>query len=314
MNARRAASAPVLGALLVTLVGAVDCGALAAVPARAAPTTAPDAPPSTPLIWTVRGPQGALTLMGSIHALRAEDHPLPAGYDAAYAAAARLVLEVELDAPGVPVALRQARARGTLPPGRTLRDEVGESGWREARRLAAAATLDLAPHSGQEPWLAALDLTVHGLQAAGLDARQGVDSHYLARARADHKPVLALEDIASQFAPFDALPAAEQRQLLLATLRELPDERRLLDALVGDWQRGDLAALARWQDELATTPRLRAALFAARHARWLPQLEAWLAEPIPTLVIVGAEHLVGAGSVLELLAARGYTVERVAPR
>jgi uncharacterized protein YbaP (TraB family) len=50
-----------------------------------------------------------------------------------------------------------------------------------------------------------------------------------------------------------------------------------------------------------------------RNRRWLPQIEALLAGDEDTLVIVGALHLVGDIGLVELLRARGYSVERVDP-
>jgi hypothetical protein len=292
-------------AALLALVAGADAGAEPAAAATAA--TVPD----QPLIWTVSGPHGAFTLVGSIHALRAEDHPLPPAYDAAYAAAARLVLEVEVDGTDAAREQRRALAAGRLPRSTSLREVLGAERWAEAERLAAAAAVDLDAVRRQEPWLAALTLSNQAWRAHGLDARRGLDRHYLAQARADGKPVRGLERAADQLGLFDRLPPSEQQRYLIDTLRGLPTVATELDAKIAAWRRGDLAD---WEDSigsLASTPALRAALLDERHARWLPQLERLLEEPTPTLVVVGTLHLVGEGSVLAELARRGHRVERV---
>jgi uncharacterized protein YbaP (TraB family) len=48
-----------------------------------------------------------------------------------------------------------------------------------------------------------------------------------------------------------------------------------------------------------------------RNRQWLPRLESFLAQSDICMVIVGAGHLVGKGSVIELLKERGYTVEQM---
>lgn len=303
---RRAGWALALGALLL------GCAPHRPAQDDAAARAAADAA-AAPLIWTVRGPRGALTLAGSIHALRAGDHPLPAAYDAAYAAAARLVLEVEVDGDEAARELAAAFAAGRLPRGATLRAALGADGWREAERLAAAGGVTLDAVAGQEPWLAALTLSNQAWAAHGLAARRGLDRHYLARARADGKPVRALETAADQLGLFDRLPEAEQRAYLIETLRGLPGLEAELDDKIAAWRRGDAAEWEEALAGLAATPALRAALLDARHARWLPELERLLAEPTPTLVVVGVLHLVGEGSVVAELARRGYAVERMAP-
>ena len=286
---------------------ALAAAALLGVAAAGAPAADGD----RPLIWTVTGAHGALTIAGSIHALRDSDHPLPAGYDAAYAAAARLVLEVEVDGRGAAREQRRALAAGRLPRGRDLREVLGPERWAEAERLAAAAEVELDEVERQEPWLAALSLSNQAWRAHGLEARRGLDRHYLARARADGKPVLGLERAADQLGLFDRLPPAEQQRYLLDTLRGLPTIAVELDSKIAAWRRGDLAEWEASLDSLAATPALRVGLLDERHARWLPQLERMLGEPTPTLVIVGTLHLVGEGSVLAELARRGYRVERL---
>jgi uncharacterized protein YbaP (TraB family) len=48
-----------------------------------------------------------------------------------------------------------------------------------------------------------------------------------------------------------------------------------------------------------------------RNRRWLPQIEKIIEHGDPTLVIVGAAHLVGKDGVIELLKSRGYRVEQM---
>jgi uncharacterized protein YbaP (TraB family) len=302
--------APLRVAALAASLAALLAGALASATAPPSAATAPVAD-SPPLIWTVSGPHGTLTIAGSIHALRDGDHPLPPAYDAAYAAAARLVLEVEVDGRDAAREQRKALAAGRLPRGTRLRDVLGAERWHEAETLATAAAVDLAEVQRQEPWLAALTLSNQAWRAQGLEARRGLDRHYLARARADGKPVLGLERAGDQLGLFDRLPPSEQQRYLLDTLRGLPTIAQELDDKIAAWRRGDLAEWEGALDSFAATPALRAALLDERHARWLPQLERMLAEPTPTLVVVGTLHLVGPGSVLAELARRGYRVERV---
>jgi len=297
---------PRAAALVVAL--ALSLGsALAAAPVEAAPAGDP------PLVWTVRGPQGALTFAGSIHALRVSDHPLPPAYDRAYAAASRLVLEVEIDGKDTAREQRKALGAGRLPRGTTLRSGFGPQRWQEVERLAAAAGVDLDEVARQEPWLAALTLSNRARHEQGLDSRRGLDRHFLARARAARKLVLGLERAGDQLGLFHRLPPSEQQRYLMDSLRGLPTIAAELDEKIAAWRRGDVSAWERSLASFGATPALRAALFDDRHARWVPQLERMLAEPTPTLVLVGTLHLVGPGSVLAELERRGFRVERAAP-
>ena len=55
------------------------------------------------------------------------------------------------------------------------------------------------------------------------------------------------------------------------------------------------------KSELGRDPRLYQAVLAGRNRKWIPKIEALLNEDKNYLVIVGTGHLVGQGSVIELL-------------
>ena len=264
-----------------------------------------------PLVWRVQGAGATHYIAGSVHALRDSDYPLPVAYANAYAATAQLVLEVDISETDGGRARQAALAAGKLPRGRTLCKALGERDCAAAEKLAKTAGLSLRPVARYEPWLAALTLTAEGLREHGLDAALGVDRHLVERARADQRTVLGLETAADQFSAFDGLPPALQKRLLLDSLAQLPTLPTELEAIVTAWRDGDVAALARQQDGIGAAPELHRALFAERHARWQPQLERVLASTTPTLVVVGAQHLVGPDSLLLALERAGFALVRV---
>jgi hypothetical protein len=68
------------------------------------------------------------------------------------------------------------------------------------------------------------------------------------------------------------------------------------------WKHGDM----RWfenelQQEFGNDPRLYESLITGRNRKWMPKIEALLTGDRNALVIVGTGHLVGRGSVIELL-------------
>ena len=70
------------------------------------------------VLWSVRGEHNTLYLLGSIHVLRPGDGELPRAALEAYADAERLVMEIDLDDPGVadPAALLGTMQRAALLP------------------------------------------------------------------------------------------------------------------------------------------------------------------------------------------------------
>ena len=58
-------------------------------------------------------------------------------------------------------------------------------------------------------------------------------------------------------------------------------------------------------------PNLYQRLVVDRNRNWLLRIEPLLDRPGTTLVVVGALHLVGAESVVELLKKQGYAVKQL---
>jgi uncharacterized protein YbaP (TraB family) len=52
-------------------------------------------------------------------------------------------------------------------------------------------------------------------------------------------------------------------------------------------------------------------LLIDRNANWTPKIEILLETPGTHLVAVGAAHLIGDGSVIDLLKQKGYDVQRL---
>ena len=264
-------------------------------------------------LWSVENAEtdGRVLLLGSVHLLRAQDQPLPAAVQTAYRQAEQLVMELD------PVELAPASAQaalqriGVTSPGGAAVEVLSPQQWRRAEVLADAAGVDLQAVAQLEPWFAALVLYTGGLAAAGYDAELGVDQQLAAWAARDAKPVAGLETLDEQLLLFKALDTAVQREMLLKAIEELPALEADTAALVRQWRAGDVAALAQ---RLATDFRgyeeLRDSIVIDRNRAWLPSIEAHLATPGTSLVVVGALHLVGPEGLPALLEARGYRVER----
>ena len=62
---------------------------------------------------------------------------------------------------------------------------------------------------------------------------------------------------------------------------------------------------------MSHTASLYAAMVTNRNKSWIPKIEQMLKGKSDALIVVGAAHLVGKGGVVELLKAKGYSVEQM---
>ena len=266
-----------------------------------------------PPAWRVDNDSGGeLWLLGSVHYLRERDYPLPAVVDELYARADAIVMELDLD----DLAPLQAQSAfldtALLPAGVTLRDRLTPDLYRLAEQRGSELGVDLQLLDRFEPWLVAVTLLERGMTERGFQAERGIETYLLGKAVSDGKEILGLESIATQAGVFGGLSETEQQALLEQTLQELESPTIVIDELIDAWRNGQLEALAdRLTAEFDEFPTLYEALVVARNNAWIDPLTRYLDSPDRYLVVVGALHLVGEHSVLDLLRARGLTVEPI---
>ena len=76
------------------------------------------------------------------------------------------------------------------------------------------------------------------------------------------------------------------------------------------WRAGNTAELDKeFNDGVDHFPALRKAILHDRHVRWIPQIERMMTDGRTHLIVVGTAHLVGEGSVIAMLRAKGIHVE-----
>ena len=263
-----------------------------------------------PAAWRVTGEDtGELLLLGSVHYLRQEDYPLPSNIDELYQQADTLVMELDLDDLDTLSVENLFVEAGTLPPGSSLQTVLTPAVYELAETRSAEFGLDLAFATRLEPWLVAITLMDLGMNALGFNASRGLEQHLLRRATSDGKQVLGLETLEDQIHVFDQLSIKEQEALLLQTLNEIDSADDAMDELLNAWRDGRVNVLA---NELTANfedfPILYRHLVIDRNERWLNPLRQLLETGERYLVVVGALHLVGDDSVIELLQHQGLSV------
>lgn len=294
-----------LHALLFLLVGGLICKADER-PATAKSTAKAE---SAGLVFKVTGKKAPLYLCGSIHLLHKDDYPLPAKYDAAYKEAKILVFEIPPADMKKPETMGLMMKKAMLPEGE-LKDVVKEATFKALEGWAKDNSLPMVLFAKMQPWMAALTVAQTAYQQLGMSAELGLDFHFGELAAKDEKTVAGFETIGFQLGLFANLSPKVQEEMILQAIEEAAEAKDSIEKMRRAWLEADCAGLAEQINEsFEGFPDIKKLLLDDRNERWIPQLEKYLNGNQSVMVVVGAGHLCGTGSVVDLLRKKGWKVE-----
>ena len=263
-------------------------------------------------LWMAEGTSNHVYLLGSVHLLREEDHPLPRVIDEAYDDAETLYMELDMD--DLDPLLMQATINrlGMLEEGTSLRDVMGEELYEEAMAVAVELEIPLEMLERTEPWFAAITVEQLALARIGFNPSYGVEMHLLRKASRDGKTILGFESVEQQLAYLDGLSLDAQLALLMQTLTESAAIREVMDDLILAWRSGDIDFLEQTLlDDVSGYPELYDTIVANRNRLWVDTIDELLEQGEDYLVVVGALHLVGEDGVPQLLRQRGVRITQM---
>jgi uncharacterized protein YbaP (TraB family) len=273
-------------------------------------TAVPAAEPQQHILWSLKGKTNTVYLLGSVHFLRPSEQ-LPPAINAAYADAEQLLMEIDMDDLDPMHAQQVTLELGMLPSGETLESQLGAATYAKVSEQARAIGIEPMMLNRFRPWLAALTLVQLQLVKMGLDPSAGVEQRFVTRAAADRKEIKGLETLREQLAMMANLPLAQQREFLLYSVEDTERATREIDELIAAWRAGNAEELEKLMTEgFEKYPDLYRPMTVDRNRKWVAPLEALLDDKDDYLVIVGALHLVGKDSVIDLLEKRGHRITR----
>lgn len=292
---------------------AVALIALAACGEKKANTPAPDAA-AGPAMWRVTDEDSTIYLFGTFHILPKGLSWTTPAFDAAMRETGFTVTEVDTQSPAAQSEMsRLVGELGLNPPGVTLTGLLGPTRAARFASVAERYQMPMAAFEPMKPWLAMVSLSVAIMQKEGFSADAGAEETVLARAASEGDRLAYLESAEYQIRALAGLNETEILEDFDASLGDFEDFDAYADRVLGAWLTGDVDAIER---ETLTEMRLKApdsfrVLIKNRNENWAREIEGFMAGDEDYFIAVGAGHLVGKGSVVDLLQENGLAVERV---
>jgi uncharacterized protein YbaP (TraB family) len=264
------------------------------------------------LLWKVESETNTVWLLGSVHVLDSASYPLADVIEDSFLESETLVLELNLDS-AMSGMLGILMQHGFYNDGRTLSKVLPEETYELLKTALEDMGTSVEMVQRMKPWMVGMMLMTGEMQGNGLQAAHGVDMYFQGKATERGIPVIGLETTEDQINAFDGMSDDVQIQFLHYMLTDtLADSPTNAANTIKAYKAGDVEALENiLTTSFADQPELYAGLVADRNRNWIPQIEKFLTDDKDYMVVVGALHLIGKDSVIEMLRAKGYRVDRL---
>ena len=273
-------------------------------------------------VWRITNAPAPFYLIGSMHALRGSDYPLPGVVDQAIADSQRIVLEIDPDAKDAPLLGRRLSFAGQYPHGVMIDQKVRPETFALLKRIARVRLSEYAHH---KPWAVAYftlwrqpervrresrrRLDRYSLKRVDRSARLSVDRYVYNRTRG-RKEIAGLETVAEFVHSFSKLSDADSESFLLETIGYDQRFPQLFSDTIAAWHNGDTQRMYRLY-----APQTRHSGYwrwlEDRNLVWAPRIEEAIKSGKSTTVVAGALHFCGPRSIVALLQKRGYKFEQL---
>ncbi|PAP77042.1 TraB/GumN family protein [Rubrivirga marina] len=272
-----------------------------------APASAQDDPRRPPL-YLVSHEGAKVYVLGSVHVLPVDALPLPSHVEDVYAAASVVAFEIDL----AEAEERAFELIGAATDEALIGDLLDDEQRHALHTSVRSFGLPGPTFDEVEPWFGGMSFGMLTLRGSAEAYGQGVDAYLYERAWLDGKEVIALETLTDQISAFDDLSDESQVAYLMGLVANAEGAEAAFSLLLDAWASGDEGRLSGvLSDELAH-PEVYESLLVRRNRSWMPALDSLLGRPgTVSLVVVGAGHLVGRGSLVELLREAGHKPQRL---
>jgi uncharacterized protein YbaP (TraB family) len=264
------------------------------------------------LLWEVKSPTATVYLLGSIHFAKPDMYPLDPAIEDAFRKSSSLVLELN------PLTVDQAKlqqevmARGMYPEGKTIRDDLSDEVYGMLKEYLKTAGLPSEGIMKMKPAIVAMTISSLEMVRLGYDPNQGIDI-YFAKKAGKAKPILELESVREQLEMLFNMP--DQNLFMKYTIMDISKSGEMVEKIVQCWKAGDAESIDALlvEDSVKEDPSIQSVLeevLYKRNRKMAEKIKGYLGTNKSYFVVIGAAHLVGRGSVVDLIGKAGYRARK----
>lgn len=265
-------------------------------------------PNPNPAVWQITSDNSTAYLLGTISVGNDDFYPLSDKIESFFAASSKLVLEVDLTTINPEAVNDSIVAQALYPENETITDHLTAA---EFTLLAETLTQFGIPTDnllGFRPWFLMVMIEALQYQLAGYFPDLSVDLYFLSKAQ--DKEIFGLETAIEQATLYAQFSAETEKRLLMDKISTNLEQE--IQDLVAAWWFGDLANLERsFHEKLQQDPvfcEVYQQIYVERNIKMAEKISEFLTTGGDYFIMIQSGHLLGEGSIINLLTEKGFTV------
>ena len=275
--------------------------------------------PAPLMLWKVSSENRPAVgyILGSIHLGKSTDSQMDTAVREAYTESAALIVEVDEDRYNPSEIQQLTMMKAAYPRGDSLVNHISQDTLALFDETFTKIGLPVKHFLRFKPWFLSLTASVLVMTRAGYSPDNGIDKQFIARARAEKKPIGELESPEYQIDVLSSLGPKQDEENMRQTLLHIDEIGAEIDKIVDAYFSGDVEAMAQIVSSGDESPGVREYMEKVMYSRnktMAQSIDRLLMDPGPYFIVVGVGHLVGERNLLNHLKQKGYGVSRVNPK
>lgn len=266
------------------------------------------------MMWEIRTPESTVFLVGSIHIADSSFYPLDNIYYEKLDSSEIFVSEIDMDNIDPFKIIKLIMLRD----GTKLEDHLSKESYKFISEKLESLGYVESDYQKFKPGYAVIlasladDSTNTANHLANM--QEGIDLHL--KERAKDYPKLALEDVGTQMILLEKIIDVDSKKIELY-LNADPNESSIknIAALKEAWKNSDIDKIAQSLEDTEgmdeETAALMDELLHKRNVNMAEKIDSYIVDGGKFYIVIGAGHLCGEDSVIELLEDKGYTVNQL---
>lgn len=266
-----------------------------------------------PSLWSARSKGHNLYLFGSVHVGEKNMYPLPKAVTEAYQKSTHLAVEIDITH-NVANIQETIQKYAFYKNSKNIKSSISKPVLKDLEFYLKKNKLPLGIFIDKKPWYIAMNITMTEANKLGYSPDQGIDLHFLKKAKKQGKKIVELESLLDQLKVFGTLSEADQENFLKFTLKNLETHKNATKKLIDLWKSGNEKSLWSFvKKEFVNygSKGLQDELLYKRNLKMIQKIISFLKTKNKYFVVVGAAHLLGKKGIIDSLKSKGFEVKRI---